>query len=47
LVLLVTDSQQPAGLFNMLPTDVFLVNSTPSELMESLADRGIGRISPC
>ena len=43
LVLVVTDSQQPAGLFNMLPTDVLLVNTTASELVERLADRGIGK----
>ena len=41
LVLIVTDSQQPAGLFNMLPTDVLVVNSTATELLERLADRGI------
>ena len=41
LVLIVTESQQPAGLFNMLPPDVLLVNSTASELIERLADRGI------
>ena len=43
LILIVTDSQQPAGLFNMLPADVLLVNSTASELVERLADRGIGK----
>lgn len=42
LVLIVTDSQQPAGLFNMLPADVLVVNSTATELLERLADRGIG-----
>ena len=42
LVLIVTDSRQPAGLFNMLPTDVLVVNSTATELLERLADRGIG-----
>ncbi len=42
LVLIVTDSQQPDGLFSMLPTDVLVVNSTASELLERLADRGIG-----
>ena len=42
LILVVTDSQQPTGLFNMMPTDVLLVNSTASELVERLADRGIG-----
>jgi site-specific DNA-methyltransferase (adenine-specific) len=45
LILIVTDSQQPASLFNMLPPDVVLVNSTASELMERLADRGI-RLMP-
>ena len=45
LVLVVTDSQQPAGLFNMLPTDVLLVNTTASELVERLADRGIGKFA--
>lgn len=44
LILIVTDSQQPVGLFNMLPADVLLVNSTGSELVERLADRGIGKI---
>ena len=43
LILVVTDSQQPTGLFNMMPTDVLLVNSTASELVERLADRGIGK----
>ncbi len=42
LVLIVTDSQQPAGLFNLLPPDVLVVNSTSTELLERLADRGIG-----
>ena len=46
LVLVVTDSQQPSGLFNMLPPDVLLVNSTASELVERLADRGIGKLTP-
>ena len=45
LVLVVTDSQQPLGLFNTLPSDVLLVNSTGSELAERLADRGIGKPS--
>ena len=45
LVLIVTDSQQPAGLFDILPTDVLLVNSTARELAERLADRGIGKLS--
>lgn len=44
LVLVVTDSQQPAGLFNMLPPDVVLVNSTSTELVERLADRGVGKL---
>ncbi|MGD1085263.1 MAG: site-specific DNA-methyltransferase [Verrucomicrobiota bacterium] len=43
LILVVTDSQQPAGLFNMPPPDVLLVNSTASELIERLADRGVGK----
>lgn len=43
LALIVTDSQQGVGLFNMLPTDVLLVNSTANELVERLADRGIGK----
>lgn len=42
LVLIVTDSQQPTGLFNMLPADVLLVNSTATELLDRLADRGVG-----
>lgn len=42
LVLVITDSQQPASLFNMLPPDVLLVNSTAGELAERLADKGIG-----
>ena len=45
LVLVVTDSQRILGLFNMLPSDVLLVNSTGSELAERLADRGIGKRS--
>jgi len=44
LVLVVTDPQQPASLFNMPPTDVVLVNSTASELVERLADRGLGKL---
>jgi site-specific DNA-methyltransferase (adenine-specific) len=43
LVLVVTDSHQPAGLFDILPADVLLVNSTATELLERLADRGIVR----
>jgi site-specific DNA-methyltransferase (adenine-specific) len=45
LILVVTDSQQPAGLFNMLPPNVLLVDSTASELVERLADRGIGKLN--
>src|SRR6185437_6965070 len=41
LILIITDSQQGVGLFNVLPTDVLLVNSTACELIEQLADRGI------
>jgi site-specific DNA-methyltransferase (adenine-specific) len=41
LILIVTDLQPPSGLFNMLPSDVLLVNSTAGELAERLADRGI------
>jgi site-specific DNA-methyltransferase (adenine-specific) len=44
LVLVVTDPQQPAGLFNLPPSDVVLVNSTASELVERLSDRGIGKL---
>jgi site-specific DNA-methyltransferase (adenine-specific) len=44
LVLVVTNPQQSAGLFNMLPPDVVLVNSSASELVERLADRGIGKL---
>jgi site-specific DNA-methyltransferase (adenine-specific) len=46
LILVVTDSQQPAGLFNALPAEVLLVNSTASELVERLADKGIGKLNP-
>ncbi len=42
LVLVVTDSQQPSGLFHMLPTDVLVVNSTATELLERLMERGNG-----
>ena len=42
LALIVTDSQQPIGLFDMLPADVLVVNSTATELLERLAGRGIG-----
>jgi site-specific DNA-methyltransferase (adenine-specific) len=45
LLLIVTDSQQPSGLFNLLPPDVLLVNSVASELVERLADRGVVRLS--
>lgn len=45
LVLVVTDSQQPAGLFNILPPDVLLINSTASELVERLVDGGIGKLN--
>ena len=38
LVLVVTDSQQPIGLFHALPPDVLLVNSTASEFAARLAD---------
>jgi site-specific DNA-methyltransferase (adenine-specific) len=41
LVLIATDSQQPVTLFNLLPPDVLLVNSTARELLERLADKGI------
>lgn len=44
LILVVTDGQQPAGLFNMLPQNILLVNSTANELAERLADRGIGKL---
>jgi len=46
LVLVVTDSQQHRGLFNLLPPDVLLVNSAPSELFERLADRA-GHLRSC
>ena len=46
LVLVVTDSQQHRGLFNLLPPDVLLVNSAPSELIERLADRP-GHLRSC
>lgn len=45
LVLVVTDSQQPAGLFNMPSTDIILVNSIMSEMVQRLADRGIGKLT--
>ena len=44
LVLVVTDPQQPLGLVNTLPPEVLLVNSTATELLERLADRGIVKI---
>ena len=37
LILIVTDLQPPAGLFNVLPPEVLLVNSTACELMDRLA----------
>jgi site-specific DNA-methyltransferase (adenine-specific) len=46
LVLVVTDSRQPSSLFNMAPPEVLLVNSTANELIERLADRGIGKLTP-
>lgn len=42
LVLIVTDNRQPGGLFSILPADVLVVNCTAVELLERLADRGIG-----
>jgi site-specific DNA-methyltransferase (adenine-specific) len=45
LILVVTNSQQPDALFNLLPPDVVLINSTPSELKERLADRGLGKLN--
>ncbi|MBI4023759.1 MAG: hypothetical protein HY360_02195 [Verrucomicrobia bacterium] len=45
LVLVVTDSQQSADLFNILSPDILLVNSTAVELVERLADRGIGKLN--
>jgi site-specific DNA-methyltransferase (adenine-specific) len=44
LVLVITDLRQPVVLFNLLSPDILLVNSTASELIEKLADRGIGRL---
>ena len=46
LVLVLTDSRQPSGLFNLPPPEVLLVNSTANELNERLADRGIGKVIP-
>ena len=43
LVLIVTDSQQPATLFSVVPPDILLVKSTSSELAEKLADRGLSK----
>lgn len=37
LILIVTDLQSPAGLFDALPPEVMLVNSTAGELMDRLA----------
>jgi len=34
LVLIVTDSQHAAGIFKMLPSDVLLLNSTASKLVD-------------
>ena len=45
MVLVVTDSRQPSGLFNMLPPDVLFVNSTATEMLEQLADRGLGKLN--
>jgi hypothetical protein len=45
MVLVVTDSRQPNGLFNILPADVLFVNSTATELLERLADRGMGKLN--
>jgi site-specific DNA-methyltransferase (adenine-specific) len=42
LILIVTDGQQSADLFNTLPPDILLVNSTARELIERLSDRGVG-----
>jgi site-specific DNA-methyltransferase (adenine-specific) len=44
LVLVITDPQQPVGLFNMLPSDVLLVNSTASDLIERLENRGVEKL---
>lgn len=41
LILIATDSQQSVGLFNLLPPDILLVNSTARELLERLADKGV------
>jgi site-specific DNA-methyltransferase (adenine-specific) len=45
LVLVVTDRRQPAALFDVVPPEVLLVNSTANELIERLADRGIGKLT--
>jgi site-specific DNA-methyltransferase (adenine-specific) len=45
LILVVTDSQQPAALFNMLPPSVLLVSSTASELVKRLTERDIGKLN--
>jgi hypothetical protein len=44
LVLVITNPQQSSELFNMPQSDVVLVNSSASELVERLADRGIGKL---
>ena len=41
LVLVVTNAHQPADLFNVLPHDIMLVNSTASELAHSFLNKGI------
>lgn len=41
LVLVVVDSSQTRGLFGILPSDVLLVNSTATGLIERLPDRNI------
>lgn len=45
LVLVVTDSQQPANLFSMLPLDVLLIHSTANEIVERLTDMGMGKLN--
>jgi hypothetical protein len=41
LVLVVTDAYQPTDLFNMLPHDILLVNSTATELADRFLEKGI------
>ncbi|MGA2440324.1 MAG: DNA methyltransferase [Tepidisphaeraceae bacterium] len=41
LVLVVTDPRQPAGLFNVLPRNILLVNSTASEFADRFLDKRI------